>query len=298
MRCRWVGIDCGFSQMSVALLDPMDYVLAVECTREPRGDGHTPDVALARLRVLLSRLGGLREVPVRLSGYCYEHTGVREAFVEAGWSVVGSKALNDVVGIYGLTDMVGHVVVGGCGSWPQVVYVDSLNAVTWPGDDVAAEMPEWLLCGWAYAKFLVTLSNQNDNARWAWLREAIREKLGGHTLLRSDPRWGDIGPLMKPLLHSPEARRFFGQAADAVVRTRDVFGRNTQDLEPPRVIVGGGAVRDEELWEILETGLRARGVCADRIVGEHAVGLARFAKYNPHADAWAFIGEKRPSWLS
>jgi hypothetical protein len=80
--------------MSIAVLDEADHVLAIERTREPRGDGHKRDVALARLRDLLSRLGGLREAPVQVSGYCYEHTGVHESFTEAGWTVVASKALN------------------------------------------------------------------------------------------------------------------------------------------------------------------------------------------------------------
>ena len=92
----WVGIDCGYSQMSIAVLDQDGHVLAIERTR-PRGDGHSGEVALARVLVLLERLPGCR-TRQRLAGYCYD-LGVVEAFGPR-WTVIEAKPLNDVVGIW------------------------------------------------------------------------------------------------------------------------------------------------------------------------------------------------------
>lgn len=295
---RWVGIDCGYSHMSIAVLDQTGHVLAVERTHLPRGDGHSRGVALARVRVLLERLHGLSHLPVRLAGYCYDHSGVVEAFRASGWTVVDSKALNDVVGIYGLTDMRSNVVVGGCGSWPQVVYIDGANAVCWPGDDVVAEMPEWPLSGWSYARFLLGLSRRHDLGRLSWLREAVIESLSGEDLDRSSGRrWGALGPLLSEVLEHEEARRFISAAANAVAETRNVLWRHSASVKAPGVIVGGGAVSDERIWAVLRDELRSRSVYVERVEGDHAVGLARFAKRNPEADAWAVVGKVRPSWL-
>lgn len=284
--------------MSLAIVDEKERVLAVERTREPRGDGHSREVALARLRRLLARLETWRRVPVSLAGYCYDHAGVHEAFSEAGWRVVGSKALNDVVGIYGLTDMAGHVVIGGCGSWPQVAYVDSANEICWPGEDVAEELPEWLLSGWSYAKFLVELSTRDKDPRRRRLHRLVRERLGSKGFVESNERWSDVGPLLKEMLHDPEVREYLSRAADAVLRTRDVRWRNTPQSQAPAVIVGGGSVRDDQLWEIVESELLARNVTVQRITGEHAVGLARYAMRYPDANPWAVIGSQRPAWLT
>lgn len=291
MTCRWVGVDCGYSQMSIAVLDAAGRVLAVARTKEPRGDGHQRELARARLHILLSRIEGMRQGPVHLAGYCYEHTGVYEAFRQAGWSVVGMKALNDVVGVYGLTAMGGHVLLAGCGSWGQVVYVDPANAIHWPGDDVANEMPAWLLSGRAYAEFLV-------NSPLDWLRREARAKLGGDKLAQSAHRWVDLGPLLSSALMHPEVRRFLARAADAVLKTRDVLWQHTRVAAAPLVVMGGGAIRDDQLWTLLASELTSRGVSAIRVVGDSAVGLARFAKQNPEADPWAVIGRKKPSWLS
>ena len=315
MRHLWVGIDCGFSQMSAAVVDESGRVLAVERTREPPGDGHTRDVALARLRRLLERLRGVRDKsggPARLAGYCYDHSGVREAFEQEGWRVEGCTALNDVVGVYGLTAMQGNVVVFGCGSWSQVVYVDPANTIFWPGEEIASAMPDWLPSGSAYARFLVEYVSQTPGANTGLARVAA-EKLGADpaagAIDGSAGRWGELGPLLSSALDLPEVRRFLSQAAAAVRQTRDLFweavqaaraahGSHGLDVQPPGVVMGGGAVRDDRLWSVLQTELASRGVNATRVVGEHAVGLARFARHNPGANAWAYLGEKKPSWLS
>lgn len=297
MAYRWVGIDCGFSQMSIAIIDGSERALVVERTRQPPGDGHERDVALARLRELLKRLRSLRDEPVWLAGYCYDHAGVYEAFEQEGWSVADGTALNDVVGVYGLTDMRGHVVVCGCGSWSQVVYVDRANAIRWPGEDISGMMPTWLLSGWAYANFLVELAAQHPGTQSA-LARAIEEKLGGTSIDRADGRWGDLGPLLSSMIDHREIRRFLAQAADAVLETRDLLWRTVRSAEAPGIVIGGGAVRDDRLWAVLELELQSRGVRALRIIGENAVGLARFAKHNPGANAWSFVGAKKPSWLS
>lgn len=174
---HWVGIDQGFSQMGLAVLGPGGDVLASEQTREPAGDGHAREVALARLRTLLARVEVWRDVPVHLAGYCYEQSGVAQAFAAAGWSVAGTKGLNDVLGVYGLTAMPGNVVVAGCGTYSQVVYVDKHQSVRWPGDDVAERLPEWLLSGRAYSEFLVGWAGQGADATGD-LRAAVRRLLG------------------------------------------------------------------------------------------------------------------------
>lgn len=278
--------------MSVAVVDEADRVLAVERTYMPRGDGHRREIALSRLAVLPDRLQHLRQVPVQLCGYCYDHTGVEELFVQAGWTVVSIMSLNDVVGIYGLSDMVGHVIVGGCGSWPQVVYVDNNHSINWPGEDVASHMPQWLLSGWAYAHFLLDLSNEKNDAQGMWLRREVREKLGGDRIDRSDARWGDVGPMMTQILDWPEVRQFLRKAVDAVLLTQDVIRRERLHDPAPSIIVGGGAVWHNEIWRVLETEFWARGIVVHRVTGEHAVGLARYAKHHPKADPWAVIGRK------
>jgi hypothetical protein len=293
----WVGIDCGYSQMSVAVLEQDGHVLAAERTRLPSGDGHSREVALARVRVLLERLNGLSHLPVRLAGYCYDHSGVVEAFRGSGWTVIGADPLNDVVGIYGLTDMRGNVVVGGCGSWPQVVYIDKANAVCWPGEDVAAEMPEWPLSGWRYARFLLDLSRRDDLGLSSWLKEAVIERLGGEDLDRSSGSWGALGPLLPEVLERVEARRFLSAAADAVVETRNVLWKHSGSDDAPGVVIGGGAVGDERIWTFLRSEFESRSIDVRRAEGHPAEGLARFAMRNPQADAWAFIGQVKPSWL-
>jgi hypothetical protein len=293
----WVGIDCGYSQMSIAVLDQDGHVLAIERTRLPRGDGHSGEVALARVLVLLERLHGLSHPPARLAGYCYDHSGVVEAFRGRGWTVIEAKPLNDVVGIYGLTDMRGNVVVGGCGSWPQVVYIDQANAVCWPGEDVAAEMPEWQLSGWRYAGFLKDLSKRNDLGRWSWLKQAVIEKLRCEDLDRSRGNWGALGPLLPEVLEHVDARRFLSAAADAVVETRNVLWKHSGCNFAPGVVIGGGAVSDERIWALLHSEFESRSIEVERAEGDPAVGLARFAMKNPHADAWAFLGQVKPSWL-
>ncbi len=298
LACRWVGIDCGYSQMGIAVLDEADHILAAARTHQPQGDGHSKEVALARLRILLNRIHAFRDSPVRLAGYCYEHMGVYETFRDAGWHVIGSKALNDVIGIYGLTDMPGNVVIGGCGSWPQVVYVDEANVVHWPGDDVTTEMSDWLLSGWCYAKFLVKLSQRKDLPQVDWLRQAVRERLGEADLIKSNDRWGTLGTLLPQMLECPEVRQFLAAAASAVVETRNILWKYSLHHSAPAVAIGGGAVSDERIWAVLGSELQSRGMTVNRVVGNHAVGLARFAKHNPDVNAWAFIGRERPSWLS
>jgi len=71
----------------------------------------------------------------------------------------------------------------------------------------------------------------------------------------------------------------------------------THAAEAPDVVPGGGAVRDDRLWTALVLELASREVRAIRVVGEHAVGLARFAKHFPGANPWAYVGRKKPSWL-
>jgi len=274
---RWVGIDQGYSHMGLAVIDADGRTLASERTREPAGDGHEPDVALRRLRVLLGRVAGLRDGPVRLAGFCHEGSGVPEVFAEAGVTVRGTKALNDVVGVYGITEMRGHVVVAGCGTYSQVVYVDEGQAVCWPGDDVAAQLPQWLLFGGAYARF-------------------VAERRGGEE--PPPRRWAELGPLLSDMLHDPAAREFLTLAATALAQTRDVFWRETGVARPPDLVLGGGAVADPRVWAALSASARALGVGVERAQGDPAVGLARFAMVHPDADPWAFIGRVRPGWLS
>lgn len=297
MTRRWVGIDCGFSQLSIALIDDSGNVLAVERTRSPTGDGHERTVALDRVLELLPRLNHLRDQPVTLAGYCYDHAGVIEAFQQAGWTVAGVKALNDVVGVYGLTEMRGDVLVCSCGSWSQVVYVDSENNIRWPGDDVAEMLPEWKLSGWAYGKFLVDLTSRNE-AVYPKLAQAVHERLGGDPLSPSDGRWWALGPLLSSYLHLPAVKDFISENANAVVKTRDLISRYAGCADPPEIVFGGGALHDDRLWDVLSRELQARGVTARRVQGEPAVGLARYARRHPDADPWSFVGRMKPSWLS
>ncbi len=272
---RWIGIDQGYSQMGLAVLAPDGQVLASERTSRPAGDGHDREVALTRLRRLLARVAHLGTEPVRLAGYCYQHSGVAEAFAAAGWTVAGTKALNDVVGVYGLTAMRGHVLVAGCGTYGQLVYIDHLQAVRWPGEDVRPRLPDWLLSGEAFARFV---------ARDPAIPAAV---------------FAQVGPRLSESLEDPPAQAFLSRAADAVVETRDVFARHAGAAgSPPEVVLGGGAVRDDRLWQRLSAGLAARGVAAHRAAGDPAVGLARYAAAFPVADPWAFVGRERPAWLS
>lgn len=298
MSHLWVGLDCGHSHMGLAVLDETDRVLAIERTSQPSGDGHSREIALARLNVLLDRVSHLKGYPAILAGYCYEHSGVCEAFRDAGWRVVGLKALNDVVGIYGLTDMRGNTVAGGCGSFPQVVYVDRTNSIRWPGEDVVAEMPGWPLSGWNYAELLLSLSQRDDLPEIGWVRQEVLERLGGERLEQSSDRWGSLGPLLPRVLDCPDVRQFLATAAHAVLTIRDVMWRYAAVDDPPCVVIGGGAVEDERVWNALQSELRARSLSVKRVVGEPAVGLARYARRFPDADAWAVIGQVRPCWLS
>lgn len=278
---RWVGIDQGYSQMGVAILDVDGTPLVSERVRDRYTDGHDRAVALARLHVLLGRLEPFRDAPVRLAGYCYADSGVAEAFAAAGWTVTGTKALNDVVAVYGLGAMRGHAVVAGCGTYGQRVYVDARQAVCWPGEDIEPEIPEWLLSGQTYARFV-----------------AERGLAGEAAEVEASPwRWAELGPAFSAMLHEPDAQRFVARAAAAVVQTRDVFWRHSGASRPPDVLVGGGAVAAEPLWAALEERARACGVPLCRVEGPPAVGLARFALAHPDAEAWAVIGRVRPAWL-
>lgn len=294
---RWVGIDCGYSQMAIAILDDRTNLIVLKRTYHPVGDGHSREVAIARLKLLLRQLDSFKSVPAKLSGYCYEHTGVVEAFRQAGWEVEGYKALNDVVGFYGLTDMRGNVITFGCGSFSQVVYIDGKNNICWPGDDVAAKLPDFMLSGWGYASFLLDLSKQDKSGEMAWLREVVRDTLGADSLEASGHRWGYLGPVMERLLGTDVLKQFLSHVADTVIRIKDVFMEYLKVDEPPQIIFGGGAVRSEAIWAALKSELAKRGEDVIRVEGEPAVGLARFAAYNADANPWAYIGLKRPSWL-
>ncbi|MDF2685709.1 MAG: hypothetical protein K0S55_890 [Clostridia bacterium] len=295
---RWVGIDIGYSQMTIAIIDAGINIIALECTREPFGDGHNREVAISRLRILLQRLSYFKNVPVRIAGYCYGHSGVLEEFKNAGWTVDGFMALNDVVGFYGLTDMKGHAIIGGCGSFSQVVYVDVANNVYWPGDDVKAKLPRWMLSGWDYATFLLGLTKQSVSDELSWLSQEVRDILGGETLETSGHRWSYLGPLLRRLFGYEELNQFIIKAVENVIKTEKVFRHYIKKAELPRFIFGGGAVREDNLWSLLCVELQKQGVeNIIRVQGEPAVGLARFAAFNPNSDAWSFIGYKRPSWL-
>jgi len=94
-----------------------------------------------------------------------------------------------------------------------------------------------------------------------------------------------------------EARRFLSAAADAVVETRNVLWKHSGSDDAPGVVIGGGAVGDEMIWAFLRSEFESRSVEVERAEGHPAEGLARFAMRNPQADAWAFIGQVKPSWL-
>ena len=291
---RWVGIDHGYSQMGLAVLTPEGQVLASVRTQDPPGDGHDRGIALLRLHGLLHRLTALRGTPVRLAGYCYAQSGVHAAFAEAGWSVAGAKALNDVVGVYGLSAMSGDVVVAGCGTFSQVVYVDPRQAVRWPGDDV--RLPEWLLSGQAYARLLATLAGE-AGAPPGWAEQV--GAAGGAAGVESAPAtWARLGPLLSASLDVPVVRAFVARAATAVRQSRDVLWQQAGTAGPPEVVLGGGAVGDDRLWALLVECLRPLGIRPRRAVGDPAVGLARFALAHPDADPWAVAGRVRPAWLS
>ena len=296
---RWVGIDQGYSQMGLAVVDDTGEVLAVHRTREPSGNGHDREIALARLRHLLARANALRDAPVHLAGYCYEGSGVAEAFTEAGWTVAARKALNDVVGVYGLTPMPGHVVVSCCGTFSQVVYIDDRQAVRWPGADIAPGLPEWPLCGDAYARFLVTHAR---TAPATPLARTVRETLGTLPPPGEAPppdQWPRLAPLLSAALDDdPVARAFLTRAAATVVETRNALWPRADPPRPCDIVVGGGAVSDDRLWAFLSEQWRGHGVRVHRATGEPSVGLARYALTHPDADPWAFIGEERPDWLS
>ena len=291
---RWVGIDQGYSQLGLAVLTPEGQVLASVRTQDPPGDGHDRAIALLRLRGLLHRLTQLRGTPVRLAGYCYAESGVHAAFAEAGWRVEGEKALNDVVGVYGLSAMSGDMLVAGCGTFSQVVHVDRRHAVRWPGEDV--RLPEWLLSGQAYARFLATLAGE-AGAPPAWAEE-VRAVGGAAGVDAAPATWARRGPLLSASLDLPAARGFVARAATAVRQSRAVFWRHAGTAGPPAVVLGGGAVGDDRLWALLVECLRPHGIRPWRAVGDPAVGLARFAMAHPDADPWAVAGRVRPAWLS
>lgn len=299
-RPRWVGIDQGYSQMGLAVVASDGTVLASARTREPVGDGHARDVALARLGRLLPRVEHLRDVPVRLAGYCYEKSGVCEEFRRSGWLVEGWKALNDVMGVYGLTAMRGHTVVGGCGTFGQLVYVDRDQTVRWPGDDVAARLPEWPLSGRGYANFLVSLAKEAPRAAAPppdWVR-SVDAIVGSASVDDSPQTWSALGPLLGGMLSMPEARAFVSRAVTAVIETHGVLWRCSGADGPPALVLGGGGLSDGRLWALVADDLRRQGVGAERAQGDLAAGLARFAMAHPEADPWAVIGDVRPAWLS
>ena len=297
MSERWVGIDCGYSQMTIAILDDKTNLIALKRTYQPVGDGHSREVAIARLKLLLRDLDEFKSIPVKLAGYCYEHAGVIETFKEAGWIVSGYKALNDVVGFYGLTDMSGNVITFGCGSFSQVVYVDIGNNICWPGDDVVAKLPNFMLSGWGYASFLLDLSREEKLGELAWLRKAVQGTLGADSLEASGHRWSYLGLMMERLVGTDELRQFLSRVADSVIQIKKVFMEYLKGCEPPRIVFGGGAVRSNALWTALKSELAKRGENVIRVEGEPAVGLARFAAYNTDANPWSYIGLKRPSWM-
>jgi len=294
---RWVGIDCGYSQMTIAIIDDKDNLIALKRTYQPAGDGHSREVAIARLKLLLHDLNDFSSIPVKLSGYCYEHSGVIEAFKEAGWTVNGCMALNDVVGFYGLTDMSGNAITFGCGSFSQIVYVDNENNICWPGDDVVAKLPKFMLSGWDYAAFLLDLSKREESRGLSWLRKAVQDTLGADSLEASGHRWGHLGPMMEKLLGTDELKQFLSCAAKSVIQIKNVFMEHLKGCEPPGIVFGGGAVRSDALWGEFKAELASRGENAIRVEGEPAVGLARFAACNTGANPWSYIGQKRPSWL-
>lgn len=278
---RWVGIDQGYSQMGIAILEADGAVAASLRLREPRTDGHDRAAALARLRLLLARLRRWRGAPVRLAGYCYSDSGVAEAFAEAGWTVAGAMGLNDVVAVYGLSAMRGHAVVAGCGTYAQVVYVDARHGIRWPGDDVAPDLPPWPLSGEAYARFVAERGMAGD----------------GLEVGASPSRFAELGSRLTGMLDEPETGAFLDRAAAAVARTRDVFWRHSGAARPPQVLVGGGAVGAPRLWAEVAVRTRACGVSVRRVEGPPAVGLARFARAHPDADPWGVVGGRPPAWL-
>lgn len=274
---RWVGIDQGYSHLAVAIVAADGAVLASESTEAPEGNGHNREVALARLGLLLDRLEPFRAVPVGLAGYCYTHSGILEAFTDRGWRVEDVLALNDVVGVYGLTRMQGHAVVASCGSWPQVVYLDPQNNVRWPGGDAAQAIPDWLLCGSAYSRFL-------------------RESGLAPDLPEDDFR--NAGFRLEELIDQPNVEAYLHRAAEAARTTRDVFWRSCGQEKAPQLVFGGGAVRGDRVWRALLVELKGFGIHPERMTGDQAVGLARFAMSNPTADPWAYLGSERPGWLT
>lgn len=274
-----VGIDCGHSHLTVAIVDGSERVLAIQSANTPGGDGHNREIALSRLRQVLPRLGEFSRQPATLAGYCYGHSGVREAFEKAGWSVERTFALNDVVGIYGLSGMPADVVVGGCGTSSQVVCVDAAGCVGWPGADVERELPEWLVSGRAYASFL-------------------QESGLMPPAVSVSHRWVESGRLMNELIDEPAARTFIGRAAEAVRQTVDVLWKNFDGDLTRTVILGGGAIAGERLWATLHGELLSLELDPQHVVGDPAVGLARYAIRFPSADPWRFIGTERPVWLN
>lgn len=263
-----VGIDCGFSHMTIAVVDSAENVVGSNKAREPAGDGHDKQVALARLRNALEQLREFRDQPVFIAGYCYKDSGVREAFLDAGWTVPESMAFNDAVGVYGLTEMPGHTLVCGCGSFSQIVYIDGGNNVCWPSDNLMKELPQWPLCGDKYSAFM--LDAYGASSRERFLSETI---------------------------DSPPTQSYLRRAAEAVRETCDVFWRHSLCDVPPAVVLGGGAVGDDQLWDRLSVAFEASEVKAERVVGLQAEGLARFAMSQRQANVWSHVGDRPPSWL-
>lgn len=265
----WAGIDCGYSYLTVAILDEVGRTLDIGDARLPLGNGHERSVALARLQAVLPELQRWRDRPIILAGYCYTDSGVRDAFETAGWQVVGDIALNDVVGVYGLSQMQTHVVVCGCGSFSQLVYVDTQHNICWLWDTLAAELPQWPLCGEAYARFI--------------------QHAYGDTVANG---------LLSDTLNLLPTQQYLRQAAQAIRATRDIFWHHSGMPTPPMLVLGGGAIRHAGLWQFVAREL-ATGDCAvERVTDEQAIGLAQFAMRYRTANAWGHIGDKPPSWLS
>lgn len=273
----YVGIDRGSSQMAVAVVRADGTVLRHVLTRTPLTPDDEVGGDLARLASLLPRIADHRGRPVTLAGHCYESSGVRELFRDARWTVRRVFAFNDAVNHYGLGSMPGNVVLAACGTWPQVVYIDAANNVRWPGDDVA--LPAWTLSGRAYAEFLVSR----------------RPHLV--SVLSSPRRWIGLGRLLGPALTAPDVPAFVEAGADAAVRAHRVLWEASGVPDIPRMVFGGGAVRDDRIWSIVRARFERAGVPATRVRGRPAVGAVRYARANPDADVWGYVGDRRPSWL-
>jgi len=265
----WAGIDCGYSHLTVSLLDDLGETLIICDAREPLGNGHDPSVALARLQAILPQLQKWRTAPITLAGYCYTDAGVRAAFEAAGWRVVDAVALNDVVGVYGLSQMEANVVVAGCGSFSQLIYVDHYHNICWPSDQLVAELPVWPLSGEAYGDFI---QRAYPDRTYQLLSESLDQVATQH---------------------------YLRQAAQTITAIRNAFwhASGLASASPPKVVVGGGAIRHEGLWQWVAQALMEVDCSLERVQGEQAIGLIRYAVRHRTANAWGYIGDRPPSWL-